>query len=149
MFSTLDRALEMERRFRTKDPKLLLLNPPCSRYGPIEVCAILQEVYSKIFADKYWLVLASNLICQTNLGIKSGFYFECGSENYRNKCSTLGRDKDPVEEKLHQQQNNHSQDGNEVNREVRNLFGSTYILKISTPPKILMVRLGFPYALYL
>ena len=149
MFSTLDRALEMERKFRTKDPKLLLLNPSCSRYGPIEVCAILQEVYSKIFADKYWLVLASNLICQTNLGIKSGFYFECGSENYRNKCSTLGRDKDPVEEKLHQQQHNHSQDGNEVNRDSKICFGSTYILKILTHPKRLMVRLGFPYVLYL
>ena len=49
----------------------------------------------KLFVDKDWSVLVSS-IPQENLEIKSDACFECDGDHYRNKCQTLGCDKDPA-----------------------------------------------------
>ena len=72
MFNNLDHALEIERRFQTKDLKLLRVDPSYSRYGTIEVCVIMQEEHSKLFVYKDWPDFTS-MIPQANLGFKSGF----------------------------------------------------------------------------
>ena len=144
MFSALDHVLEMERRFRTKDPKLLRLDPSYSHYGPIGVCAILQEEYSKIFADKDWLDLAS-VLPHANLGVKVVLVLNVGAIIIAISFHSWDTTRIQWTRKLRRDQREGSWTGR-----ANNLLGSISILRISTLLKRLMVRFGsFVYIIFI
>ena len=51
MFGHLDKARQMEIMYKIKNPMLLKADPLYSRYGPIGICGLLQDEYSKLFAE--------------------------------------------------------------------------------------------------
>ena len=50
----------LERRYKMKDPKLLLVDPQYGAYGPVRCCAFLQEKYAILFTQKCWSALAES-----------------------------------------------------------------------------------------
>ena len=59
IFTHLDNAYRMEDKYALKDPALLKLDPLYSKYGPIGICGILQEEYSRLYKAKDWPALSS------------------------------------------------------------------------------------------
>ena len=102
IFGHLDKARQMESMYKIKNPMLLKADHLYSRYGPIGICGLLQDEYSKLFAEHEWPALApiipSNVEANAGKVIgdskKKGACFECGStDHYRDTCPKLNRQK--------------------------------------------------------
>ena len=50
----------IERRYKMKDPKLMLADPQYYEFGPVGCCSFLQENYAILFTQKRWLALAES-----------------------------------------------------------------------------------------
>ena len=92
----------MESMYKIKNPMLLKADPLYSRYGHIGIYRLLQDEYSKLFAEHEWPALAplipSNSEANAGKAIKvsgkKGACFECGStDHYRDTCPKLNRQK--------------------------------------------------------
>ena len=88
MYSHSDKAREMESMYKIKDPKLLKAYPLYSRYKPIGICGLLQDEYSKLFAENEWPTLAPLIPSTSEIKVgeviegnsKKDACFEYGSE---------------------------------------------------------------------
>ena len=62
MFTHLDVAYRMEDKYALKDPALLRQDPLYPKYGPIGICGILQEEYSRLYKAKDWPALSCDQV---------------------------------------------------------------------------------------
>ena len=56
----------MESKYKIQDLELLKVDVSYFRYGPFEICGLLQDEYSKLFAENEWPTLYPLIIPKGN-----------------------------------------------------------------------------------
>ena len=78
MYNNSDRTKKMEWKYALEYPNPFRVHANAPSYKPIEICGILQDNYSKLFADKEYTTLRET-IYEGNMG-------RLFKENNRKKC---------------------------------------------------------------
>ena len=102
IFNLLDYVKTMEHKYKVLDPRSLLLDSECHKYGPMGLILTLHEIYGRLISDHDWPALATKLPQSNNAPARTGTdrkCYRCQGPHLIKDCPLKGKSHDKDKDK--------------------------------------------------